>query len=423
MTPRDYLFSLEQHGIKLGLDNINHLLEHAGRPCRNYPCVHVGGTNGKGSATAFLDAMLREAGYTVGKFTSPHLIDVSERFLVNGEPIEPDALDEAIAFFRAVAETMASPPTFFEMNTAIAFRWFHQRRVDVALIEVGMGGRFDSTNVIQPVAAVITNIGLEHTEHLGDTLEKIAFEKAGILKKQTPVVLTETTARPLDVILARAHELDCPVRLLDRDFNFSITGGSGEQQFFYKSPAHALGPVKLALPGTYQGRNAALAVAVAEEIMPQFPNLDERAIIAGLESARWPCRLETVVQHPHVVIDAAHNPNGARVLARELDPGITVLAVSADKDAQEIIEALAPMTRIFIISQFTGPRAMQANTLAELARTYPSHRTQNLDEALEFAFRRAQDTEEPILITGSIFTAGEARALLTRKYGASPIAF
>lgn len=422
MMPRDYLFSLEQHGIKLGLDNINLLLEHAGRPYRNYPCVHVGGTNGKGSVAAFLDAMLRAAGYSVGKFTSPHLIDVSERFLVNGEPIVPDALDEAIAFFRAIADTMASPPTFFEMNTAIAFRWFHRRRVDIALIEVGMGGRFDSTNVIRPVVAAITNIGLEHTKYLGDTLEQIAFEKAGILKEDIPAVLAETAAGPLDVILARAQELHCPVRRLDRDFTFSITGGPGERLFRYESPDRALGPVKLALSGAYQGRNAALAVAAAEDIMPQFPNLDERAIVAGLENARWPCRLETVMQHPRVIVDAAHNPASARVLAREMDPGITVLAVSADKDASRIIEALTPVTRIFVISQFAGPRALPANTLAEMARAYPSHVTQSLDEALELALSLAGDAE-PVLITGSIFTAGEARALLTRKYGVPPIVF
>ena len=422
MMPRDYLFSLERHGIKLGLDNINHLLEHAGRPYQHYPCVHVGGTNGKGSVAAFLDAMLRVAGYTVGKFTSPHLIDVSERFQINGEPIAPDALDEAIAFFRAAADTLKHPPTFFEMNTAIAFRWFERRRVDIAIIEVGMGGRFDSTNVIRPVVAAITNIGLEHTKYLGGTLEQIAFEKAGILKENVPVVLAETAAGPLDVILDRARELCCPVRLLDRDFTFSITGGPGERLFRYGSPARALGPVKLALPGTYQGRNAALAVAAAEELMPQFPNLDEHAIVAGLESARWPCRLETVMQHPRVIIDSAHNPAGARVLAQEIDPGITVLAVSADKDAARIIEALAPVTRLFVISQFTGPRTLPANTLAEMARPYPLHVTQGLDEAVELALRLAGDTD-PVLITGSIFAAGEARALLTRKYGVPPIAF
>lgn len=422
MTPRQYLFALEQYGIKLGLEKSRYLLEYAGQPQQYYPCAHIAGTNGKGSVAAFLDAMGRAAGYTVGRFTSPHLIDISERFLVNGEPIPPDALDEQIEFFRQAAETMKTPPTFFEMNTAIAFRWFQQCAVDLAVIEVGMGGRFDSTNVIRPAVAAITNIGLEHTKYLGETLEAIAFEKAGILKENVPLVLAETEPSPLKVILDQAHALYCPVRLLHREFTFSVTGPPGERLFQYGSLARALPPVKLALSGGYQGRNAALAAAAAEVIMPQFPNLNAATLVAGLASARWPCRLETVMQHPRVVIDAAHNPEGARVLARALEPGITILAVSADKDAPGIINALGPVTRTFVISQFSGPRAMPADTLAGIAQNYPTRLTHSLDEALDLALNLAGD-KEPVLVAGSIYAAGEARVLLTQKYGVPPITF
>ena len=417
----DYLFDLERHGVKLGLDNIRLLLDAAGNPHAGYPAVHVGGTNGKGSVAAMVEAMARAAGYTVGRFTSPHLIDVSERFLIGPEPIARPALEEQIALFRAVAEAMNPPPTFFEMNTAIAFRWFAQRRVDFALIEVGMGGRFDSTNVIDPVAVAITNIDLEHTEFLGDTPEQIAFEKAGIIKPAKPLVLGETRPGPRDVILGRADELGAAAYLLDRDFRGAVSGPKLGPTFRYESASLAIGPVPLALPGDFQRENAAVAVALAERLRHRFPGIDERAIAAGLGRARWPCRLEKVLHEPPVIIDVAHNPRGAQRLAQELPPCITVLAVSRDKDAAGIVRALSPVTNTFVFSQFRGLRGLPVDALCEAAGR-PGRRTADLKEAIRLGMELA-DEACPLVITGSIFAAGEARQILIDDYGAPPLAF
>ena len=204
MSPRDYLASLEFHGIKLGLENIQLLLRAAGNPQHAYPTLHVAGTNGKGSVVAFLASILRAAGYRVGRFTSPHLIDVTERFLVDDVPISNAALEENIEYFRTLSDGLPNPPTYFELCTAIAFRVFEQQKVDVAIIEVGMGGRYDSTNVVAPLVSVITNIAFDHQKYLGDTLAAIAAEKAGIIKPGVPVVTGERWPEAFDVIAERA---------------------------------------------------------------------------------------------------------------------------------------------------------------------------------------------------------------------------
>ena len=422
MTPREYLFGLELHGIKLGLENIARLLEAAGNPHERLPAAHISGTNGKGSVAAMLDAMGRAAGYTVGRFTSPHLMDVAERFMVAGRPMPPAVLDAQIEFFRNIAGRMAAPPTFFEMNTAIALRWFAECGVDLAIIEVGMGGRLDSTNVIQPLATAITNIDLEHTQYLGDTLEKIAFEKAGILKPATPAVIAETKPGPLEVILARARNVGSPVRLLGRDFDFSVRGSFPHVEFRYESGARALDYVPLGLAARYQASNAAVAVALAGQLQARYPRLDDRALAEGLRGARWPCRLEKVLDAPPVIVDGTHNPAGARVLAQELNRGVTVLAVSADKDVSGILSALAPITRVFVLTQFRGSRALPVDALCAAARPYPHRRAPDLAEAVRAAFDLVVGNEG-ILITGSLFAAGEARAILIDGYGAPPLEF
>ena len=418
----EYLFSLEIHGIKLGLDNIRHLLNLAGNPQDGYPAVHIAGTNGKGSVAAMLDAIVRAAGYKTGRFTSPHLIDVAERFIVNGAPIPHGALDEQIAFFRAMAESMEPAPTFFEMNTAIAFRWFQQNNIDLGIIEVGMGGRLDSTNVITPCATAITTIDLEHTRYLGDTIEQIAYEKAGIIKPDVPVVVGETKTAALGVILARAEELRSSAHLLGRDFSCAITGEPFQQRFTYEGPNMRIEQTPLSLAGAYQSANAAVAVALAGRLTSGFPRVDRAAIQKGLNEARWPCRLEKVMNDPPVIIDVAHNPAGARTLARELPPCVILLAVSADKDASGMIAALDPIATKFILTQFDGPRALSAQKLSETTTSHPSRTIPNLREAVETGLRLAS-AQHPLLITGSIFTAGQVRQILTQQHGAPPLQF
>lgn len=419
LTSLEWLSGLEFHGIKLGLENITRLLSLAGNPHHAWPSVHVAGTNGKGSVVAFVDAMLRAAGLKVGRFTSPHLCDIRERFIVNGELIGQCELEEDAEFFRATTENWEHPPTFFEVNTAIAFRHFQRHAVDIAVVEVGMGGRFDSTNVIIPWATAITNIALEHTKYLGDTLEKIAFEKAGILKPGVPLVCAETAPGPADVIRTRAEELACPARWLGEDFHFRLDNGG----FRYERGPFNIGPVPLGLTGTFQGANAALAVALAEHLREHVPLLDENAIAFGLRHAKWPCRMERVLESPPVIVDVAHNPAGIRELARSLSgPHVVVLAVAADKNAAEMIEAVKSFARPLILTQFTGRRALPVDDLCAAAGGWEHLRADTLDEAIRLGMDHASN-DTPLLIAGSLFTAGEARRTLIEQYGAAPLRF
>ncbi len=422
MNAREYLASLEFHGVKLGLDNIRHLLAGAGNPHTLYPSVHVGGTNGKGSVLAMLDAMCRAAGLRTGRYTSPHILDVNERFLIDARPVSDADLDASLGFFRRIAERMTPSPTYFELVTAAAFQLFQQHAVDVALVEVGLGGRFDATNVITPIAAAITNIDLEHTQYLGDTLEKIAFEKAGILKESVPAVIGETQPGPLGVILTRAREMGCPVRLMERDFRFDVQGPPWNQAFTYRSDGMALGPVTLGLPGDFQGPNAALAVALAECLAQTFPQLDSRAMLTGLHSARWPCRLERVLDAPPVIIDIAHNPAAVRQLVRQVPHCVVVLAVSSDKNAAEMVRHLAAVADPLILTQFTGHRALPVGRLCAAAEGAACHRVDRLEDAITLGMRAAT-ADRPLVITGSVYTSGQARALLVEKYKARPLQF
>ncbi len=423
MTPVDYLYSLELHGIKLGLQNITTLLAAAGDPHLKYPTIHVAGTNGKGSVVAMLDAMFRAAGYRTGRFTSPHLISVRERFLVNCEPIADEALDRHIERFRNIAESSGITPTFFELCTAVAFQEFAEQRVEAGIIEVGMGGRFDSTNVVAPAVAVITNIALEHTKYLGDTLELIAFEKAGIIKPKTPLVCGETHDGPRDVILARALELAAPVRLAGRDFQASAAAGESHA-LRYRGQAWSFDVAPLGLPGPYQVENAALAVAAAEWLREPFPKLDADAVVAGLRHSKWPCRLERVLDRPETIIDVAHNAAGAEALARALAaPCVMVVAVAGDKDARRMLAVLSGRAERLILSQFDGARAMPVDELAAAAPDSPRELIPDLEEAIAHGLRQATKANLPLVITGSLFTAGQARRILIDRYGAPPLRF
>jgi dihydrofolate synthase/folylpolyglutamate synthase len=423
VNAREYLAGLEFHGIKLGLDNITYLLDQAGGPHTAYPTVHVAGTNGKGSVVAMLDAMLRVAGYRVGRFTSPHLIRLNERFIVDAHPIDDAELDRQIEFFQRVAETMDVPPTYFELCTAVAFRWFQDARVDAAIIEVGMGGRFDSTNVIKPLASGITNIDLEHMQYLGDTRAKIAFEKAGIIKPGVPVVVSERDAEPLDVILRRAQESNSRSCLLGRDYSYTLSGDAMNLRFSYTSDSLTLEEAPLGLAGRYQGENAAVAVALAERVRVQFPNVSPSAIREGLASAQWPCRLEKVLDAPPVIVDVAHNPAGMRKLAAELGPCVAVVAISSDKAAAEMLDALAPVVRELILTQYAGHRGLPVDALCTAAGEGCAYRrVERLEDAIALGISLASD-DCPLVITGSIFTAGQARTILIDRYGAKPLLF
>ena len=435
MDPDAYLMGLAQRGMKFGLGNIEHLVREAGNPHLAYPTIHVAGTNGKGSVCAMLHAMLRAAGYRVGRFTSPHLIDLRERFVVDETMMPAEALAENVAYFQPIAEAMAHPPTFFEVTAAIAFRWFQQEQVDVAIIEVGLGGRLDATNVVQPVATVITNIDLEHTAYLGDTLAAIAREKAGILKAGIPGIVGECRTEPLEAIEAVAREVGATLRVICAEdytpgggirrvtgrgrsgFSYGVSGTPWQQRFSFQGSSITLHNVPLALAGAYQGQNAAMAVAAAETIASHFPNLRAHAVVAGLGNARWPGRLERVLESPPVIIDVAHNVAGARQLALNVPRAVVLLAVASDKDARGMIAHLSPIAERLILTQFDGDRALPVAALGAAAEGYSHELEPDLRRAITAGMKAAwQDC--PLLITGSIYLAGQAREILVQTYGA-----
>ncbi len=422
MNPREYLSGLEFHGIKLGLENIRVFLDAASNPYQRYPIVHVGGTNGKGSVVAILSAILRAADYRVGQFTSPHLINLNERFVVNGCPIDDPTLDDQIAFFQEVSQGWENPPTYFELCTAVAFRWFADVAVDVAVVEVGMGGRFDSTNVVAPVACAITNVDLEHTQYLGTTIEAVAFEKAGIIKPGVPVIVAERGSEALAVIQERARACSSPIRLLDRDFRYTTGGQPFSQTLDFAGTAWRIESAPLGLAGRYQGDNAATALALAEVLEASFTRLNVSAGRAGLATARWPCRMERVLASPPVILDVAHNPAGMRRLAAELSKCIVVLAVSSDKAAAEMVAALDPLAHELILTQFSGTRSTPVAALRAAAGSRSHRWTPTLEEAIAQGMQMASD-DCPLVITGSIYTAGQARTILMERHGAPPLRF
>ncbi|MCC6152457.1 MAG: bifunctional folylpolyglutamate synthase/dihydrofolate synthase [Candidatus Hydrogenedentes bacterium] len=421
MTPRDYFASLEFHGIKLGLDSIHQLMDAAGNPQQRYPIIHVAGTNGKGSVVAFTASILRAAGYKVGRFTSPHLLDVSECFLIDGVPISNADLDDQIVFFRELAKNFANPPTYFELCTAIAFRYFAEQHVDCAVIEAGMGGRSDSTNVVEPIACAITNIDFDHQKYLGNTLEEIAFEKAGIVKTGVPVVVGDRRPERFDVIESVARERNAPLLLIGRDFTCTARGLALAPTISYRGPHIDLEERPIGLAGIHQAENAALAIALMETVADQF-NVSNDAVAQGLADVRWPCRLERVMDNPPVYIDVAHNPAGIQRLAESMPSCVVVFAISSDKDVREMLKRLSPITSELIITQFEGPRATPLNELARILDNVPHAQHTSLNDAIAAGIKEAS-AARPLLITGSIFAAAQAREVLIANYGAPRLRF
>lgn len=422
LSPRDYFDSLAFFGIKLGLDNIRALLDAEGNPHLRLRCVHIAGTNGKGSVSAFLDSIARAAGYRTGRFTSPHLLDVTERFLLDALPLSGDALDRRIEACRGHAERLGIVPTYFELCTAIAFDAFAEAGVDLAIIETGMGGRLDSTNVVEPAAVCITNIGWDHMEHLGDTLEKIAAEKAGIIKPGVPLVAGPLSRGPAGVIEAAAAAAGAGAMLrVGQEITLRSSGTAWSPEAAIRVNGDDLGPVPLPLAGWHQTENAALAAALALTLRTELPRITRDAIETGLRQTQWPCRLERVCNAPPVIVDAAHNAAGMQGYHALFSQAVVVVATSSDKDYRAILDTLAPFASPLICTRYTGPRAAAPSTLAD-ASGGDTVVAQTLEEALELGVALA-GKERPLLITGSIFLAGEARAWLADKGLARPLRF
>jgi dihydrofolate synthase/folylpolyglutamate synthase len=426
-----YLFSLETLGIKLGLENIRRLASALGGPQETFPSVIVGGTNGKGSVAAMTAAALEASGRRTGLYTSPHLTNLRERFVVDGRPATADELREAAEAICAASEQLVrsgvlpAPPTFFEATTAVAFEMFRRRRVDVAVLEVGLGGRFDATNVVTPVVAAITSIDLDHTDLLGPTLEEIAREKAGIIKPAVPVVAGERKPGPRAVIEAAAAERGAPFVGAFDGIDLHARLDAGRATIDLNTPSGVYTDVRLALAGRHQIDNAVVAVRLLETLSGTGLCVAAEAIVAGLERAVWPARLETIDaariarRGRTVLLDAAHNPAGARALAAYLAEwhagGLPIVfGAMRDKDVGGMLSALAPHAARFHLTRAQTPRAMDPSALTEISRReapgVPTEIHAHVRAALEEAMDRTASTT--VVCTGSIFLVGEARAIL-----------
>ncbi len=413
----EWLFQQETMGIKFGLSNETELLGHLGDPHLKFRSVHVAGTNGKGSVCAMTSSVLREAGYRTGLYTSPHLVDFKERINVDGECIPEHEFLRLAEEVREISDRMSATSkekrlTFFELTTAMAFAHFADSEVEQAVIEVGMGGRLDATNVIVPQCSVITKISLEHTEYLGRTIAAIAGEKAGIIKKGIPVITIDQSEEALTVFRERSLNMRADLKVVGSDVGYELISSSLEGTDVYLDELDKI--VHIPLIGSYQADNLALSVGCISELMKKGTYVPDDAILNGLSNAVWPGRLDMVSRDPLVIFDVTHTPDGARVVSEEIkrligDDLILVLGVLKDKDLESIASYFGKVSSSAIATSPRTKRAFPAEDVeAALAKFCPKvERIDDVGTAVGTAIRSA-DKGDAVLVTGSLYTIGEA---------------
>jgi dihydrofolate synthase/folylpolyglutamate synthase len=402
------------------LSRMRRFMDLLGNPQDQYPSLHIAGSKGKGSVSAFCASVYQQAGYRVGLYISPHLKDFEERMQVNGIPISRVALVEMVEEIRPAIEAVEKLTTF-EIMTGMAFLHFFREGIDIAVIEVGLGGRLDATNVITPVVSVITSLYLEHTSILGDTIEKIAGEKGGIIKENVPVVTAPQKQEALQVLKHIAGERHAPLIEVGRDYPYAILEADLDGQLFRiaKEMGQAAFPSEeflIPLLGKYQVDNAAVAFAALDTARQQGFSLEIEEIRAGFRKTNWPARFEIARREPPLIFDSAHNPDSIEKLRQTLDeffpgyPLIVVFGISADKQLGGMYRALLPRAEYLITSQAEHPRAMDAHQLLAEAEEYQisGEAVPAVGEALARALEIA-GKDKMVLVTGSIFVAATAR--------------
>ncbi len=409
MDPLSYLYGLEQFGIKFGLENISTLVEALGHPERAFRSVHIAGTNGKGSVTAMVDAALRAAGHRSARYTSPHLVDLTERFVIDGRPIGQDTMVAAIADVRDAVDALRArgalvvQPTFFEVTTAVAFTLFRRAGVDLAVIEVGLGGRLDATNVLTPLVTAITSIAFDHQRYLGSTLRDIALEKGGIIKPGVPVVIGEL-----------ADEADAAL---------ATVASARDAELIRAKPGDVDG-MAVGLLGAHQRANAAVAVRVLQTVDALGISVPSSAIAAGLAHPHWPGRLEwrRLPDGRELLLDAAHNPAGAAALASYLT-GLTdrngpsakpplVFAVMRDKDIAGMLSVLSPVIGSLVVTRASTPRSADPVELSAIARRVAPMMNITVEPSPDRALAAAWRDAPWIVVAGSIFLLGDVMKLI-----------
>ncbi len=404
------LYRLQKFGIKFGLSKTTDLLERLGKPHRGKQYVHIAGTNGKGSVAAFIASILRESGLRVGLYSSPHLVRFTERFKINDQemPREKavDLIQELMGLFNP-----DQPPTFFEATTALAITYFARAKTDIDIMEVGMGGRLDATNVILPLVSVITNISMEHQYYLGSRLLDIAREKAGIIKPGVDLVTGVRQPSVVRLFESMAKEKRAPIWRVGKDTRYRMTD-TGLQ---YYGRTCRLKNLKPGLTGTFQARNAALALTVTEMLGTKGLKVSLQNFQKGIENSVWPGRMHLVYEDPRILLDGAHNPAAIRALVRAVRTGykylrlITVIGIMEDKDIDGLLQGIVPVSDYVIFTRPLYSRAADPNILAAKADRFkkPGKVIQPLAAALTTAKDMAQP-QDLVLVTGSLFTVGEA---------------
>lgn len=404
------LYGLQKYGIKFGLSKTANLLTAFDNPQEGQRYIHIAGTNGKGSVAAFTASVLQEAGLKVGLYSSPHLVRFTERFLINGEEMDQAT---AVALIDALDAVFVreEPPTFFEAVTAMALVYFAREKTDVAILEVGMGGRLDATNVITPLVCAITSIGMEHREFLGNRLRDIAYEKAGIIKPGVDVITAASQPSVNELIASAAALNRSPLWRLGKDVRYRST----QKGLYYTGPHLRLKGLEPGLKGAFQRRNAALALGIVERLIQKGYAISTDHIIHGLARTRWPGRMHVIHRSPLIIIDGAHNPSAIRTLAASIGTAFTynrmilVMGVMADKALYPLLKGIVPMADYVIYSRPVYQRAAPPERLMASAAPFckPGETADTIPEALNRAWDMA-DPRDMILVCGSLFTVGEA---------------
>jgi dihydrofolate synthase / folylpolyglutamate synthase len=374
----EYLYSRGFFAVKFGLDGITDLVSKFNNPQNDYRTVHIAGTNGKGSVTSFISSILKQSNYKVGTYTSPHLVDFRERIKINDEMISKKDLVKIVAEIKPYIKKQ----TFFEIITAVAIIYFSQKGVDIAVIEVGMGGRLDATNIINPEVCVITNISVEHTAHLGNTIEKISYEKCGIIKQNVPVV-TSPNGKAFEIIKKICQEKSSELVVIKKN------------------------TLEISMGGSFQQENAMLALDTINVLVKQGLNVDKKSIKKGIKIAKWPGRMDFV--QDNILFDCAHNPDGAKTLIKELKllgycDVVMIIGIMKDKEIKKMVSEFEKVSNDIILCK---PNIERAASPVEISKYLTKKYTiiPNIKKALSYATQIADD--RLIVLTGSIFTVGE----------------
>ena len=415
----EYINGVSWLGSKPGLERVTELLSRLGNPQANLRYVHVAGTNGKGSISAMLASVLKKAGLKTGLFTSPYVNRFNERMQINGKQIEDFEVAKLVEEIKPHAEAMDDHPTEFEMMTAAALLWFSRSNCDIVVLEVGLGGRLDATNVIPcPDCCVITNIGLDHTAILGDSLEEIAYEKAGIIKEGCSVVLYQQFGEVMEVIRDVCYERNAELSVPDFDDIVPEFDSRDGQVFSYKGEAYAI-----PLLGAHQLRNAATVLEVIEVLRKQGWQIEHDAVEAGLYAVSWPARFEIVHSEPWFVVDGGHNPQCAQALSECLvqyfpeGKRVLLIGVLRDKDYTKIVQTLAPLFDAFVTVTPDTDRALPADELAKLFADSGCEvqTADTVESGVRTAMDIAEELEGMVCACGSLYICGEIRSCFGLK--------